>query len=193
MQFCVGVFYNKVVGPQNCNFIKKRLNHRIFSWEFCELFKKTYFVEDVWTAGSETPLAFLRTPFLKEHLQWLLLTISGLQLATLFFKRDYGKDVYLWILQNFYKHLLREDIWMTALWILRSFSDDLFYRAPLGNYLFYVHKFGNCLFYIHILRHAFCLHFLRIHHFFRIHHKYFFQRGFESVLAQFLLGNINGK
>ena len=39
--------------------------------------------------------AFLRTPFLKEHLQWLLLTVSGLQLATLFFKRDSGKDVYL--------------------------------------------------------------------------------------------------
>ena len=39
----------------------------------------------------------------------------------------------------------------------------------------------------HILRHAFCLHFLRIHH------DYFFQRGFESVRAQFLSGNINGK
>ena len=67
------------------------------------------------------------------------------------------------------------------LWILRSFSDDLFYRAPQGNCLFYVHKFGNCLFYIHILPHAFCLHFPRIHHFLRIHHEYFFRRGFESV------------
>ena len=38
----------------------------------------------------------------------------------------------------------------------------------------------------HILRHAFCLHFLRIHHFLRIQHDYFFQRGFESVRAEFL-------
>ena len=32
----------------------------------------------------------------------------------------------------------------------------------------------------HILFHVFCLHFLRMHH------DYFFQRGFESVRAQFL-------
>ena len=38
----------------------------------------------------------------------------------------------------------------------------------------------------HILRHAFWLHFLRIHHFLRIQHDYFFQRGFESVRAEFL-------
>ena len=34
---------------------------------------------------------------------------------------------------------------------------------------------------------TFCLHFLRTHH------DYFFQRGFESVLAKFLSGNINKK
>ena len=47
---CVGVFFNKVAGPQNCNFIK------------------------------ETPVKFakfLGTPYFTEHLQWLLLTVSG--------------------------------------------------------------------------------------------------------------------
>ena len=37
----------------------------------------------------------------------------------------------------------------------------------------------------HILLHVFCL------LFFRMHHKYFLQRGFESVRAQFLSGNIS--
>ena len=39
----------------------------------------------------------------------------------------------------------------------------------------------------HILFHLFCLHFLRTHH------DYFFGRGFESVRAQFLSGNISEK
>ena len=39
----------------------------------------------------------------------------------------------------------------------------------------------------HILLHAFCLHFLRLHH------NYFFRRGFESLRAQYLAGNVSGK
>ena len=31
---CVGVFFNKVAGPQNCKFIKKRLHHRFFPENF---------------------------------------------------------------------------------------------------------------------------------------------------------------
>ena len=57
----VGVFYNKVSGPQNCNFIKKRLQNRCFSVKFAK---------------------FLITSFFTEHLQWLLLTVSGFQPAT---------------------------------------------------------------------------------------------------------------
>ena len=51
-------------------------------------------------------------------------------------------------------------------------------------------KFLRTPFYIEhlwwLLLHIPCLHFLRIHH------HYFFQRVFESVLAQFLSGNISG-
>ena len=60
---CVGVVFNKVAGSQNCNFVKKRLQHRFFSPEFSELFKSTYSIDDLWTAGSETPGAPLQ-----EHL-----------------------------------------------------------------------------------------------------------------------------
>ena len=43
---------NKVAGLNICNFIKKRLQHRCFSMKFHK---------------------FLRRPFFKEHLRWLLL------------------------------------------------------------------------------------------------------------------------
>ena len=58
---CVGVFFNEIAGPQNCNFIKKRLQDN--SFEFCELFKNTYFVKDLWTAGSETLVCLFNSFF----------------------------------------------------------------------------------------------------------------------------------
>ena len=48
---CQSHFFNKVAGTA-CNFIKKRLWHRCFPVNFAKS---------------------LRTPFLKEHLWWLLL------------------------------------------------------------------------------------------------------------------------
>ena len=51
---------------QKCNFIKKRLQHRISPVEFAK---------------------FLRAPCLTEHLQWLLLKVSGFQPATLLKRR----------------------------------------------------------------------------------------------------------
>ena len=60
---CVGVFFNKVVGPRNCSFIKKRLQHRVFFCESFQLSNNTYFVEDLRTAGSKTPVhLFHRAP-----------------------------------------------------------------------------------------------------------------------------------
>ena len=59
---CVGVLFNKVGGCQNCNFIKKRLQRRCFL--------------------DKCP-KFLRKLFFTDHLQWLLLTVSGFQSATL--------------------------------------------------------------------------------------------------------------
>ena len=47
--------FNKYAGLKACNFIKKRLQHRFFPVKFAK---------------------FLRTPFLTEHVRWLLLEIS---------------------------------------------------------------------------------------------------------------------
>ena len=38
------------------NFIWKETPKRVFSCVFCALFKNTYFVEDLWTTRSETPV-----------------------------------------------------------------------------------------------------------------------------------------
>ena len=51
-QLCLGLFFNKVAGLRPATLLKKRLWHRCFPANF-EI--------------------FLRTPFLTEHLRWLLL------------------------------------------------------------------------------------------------------------------------
>ena len=39
------LLFNKVTGLKACSFIKKRLQHRYFPFEYCETFKNTYFEE----------------------------------------------------------------------------------------------------------------------------------------------------
>ena len=63
---CVGVLFNKVAGPQNWNFITKSLQHNRFPVKFAK------------------PLG---TPLFIEHLQCLLLAVSGFQATTLLKKR----------------------------------------------------------------------------------------------------------
>ena len=172
---CVGVFFNEIAGPQNCNFIKKRLQDNSFefcelfkntyfvkdlwtagsetlvclfnsffygtspvaasesfrfqlvtllkkklqhnSCEFCELFKNTYFVQDLWAAGFETLVRLFKNSFFTEHLQWLLLKVSGFQPATLL-KRDSNTiPVILWIIQEhlFCRGSMNGWFWNTSL------------------------------------------------------------------------------
>ena len=47
------LFFNKVAGVAS-NFIKKETRSQVFSCEFCEIFKKTYFKEHLQTATSVT-------------------------------------------------------------------------------------------------------------------------------------------
>ena len=137
---CVGIFFNKVAGPQNFNFIKKRLKTG-FSSEFCELSMNTYFAEDPWTVGCETPVRFFKNAFFTERLQWLLLAVSGFQHATLLKKRleqrylsvNFGK-----FLRTSFDRTPPNDSSLCFMWILRSFSVHPFYRAPLENCLFHV-------------------------------------------------------
>ena len=75
----------KLQALRTATLLKRDVEPQVFSREFSELFKSTYFVEDLWTAGSETQVLLYKNIFFKEHLQWLLLTVLGssLQLYSL--------------------------------------------------------------------------------------------------------------
>ena len=51
---CQRLFFNKVVGlrPQACNFIKKETLAQVFSCEFCEISKDTFFTEHFQATAS---------------------------------------------------------------------------------------------------------------------------------------------
>ena len=60
-----GVLWKKVfleISPQACNFIKKETLTQMFSYEFCEIFNNTFFIEHL----QET--AFVMTQWLRKGL-----------------------------------------------------------------------------------------------------------------------------
>ena len=63
-QTCVGVFFNKVAGPQNSNFIKKRLQQRFFPVKFAKLLRATCFTSRAAASGS---LGFPACNFVKKE------------------------------------------------------------------------------------------------------------------------------
>ena len=54
----------------------------MFSREFCELFKNTYFVEDLRTAGSETPVRGSLFNKVASLTAWTHLTVLEAEVAT---------------------------------------------------------------------------------------------------------------
>ena len=76
---CVGVFFNKVAGPQNSNFIKKKTPTQIFSSEIYKILKNTLFYRSPATASA--CLRFPACNFVKKEIQ--------------------AKMFFLWVLQNF--------------------------------------------------------------------------------------------
>ena len=50
-----------------CNFIKKETLANVFSREFCEISKNTFFTEHVWATASTS---FLNTEVTSSNLSW---------------------------------------------------------------------------------------------------------------------------
>ena len=118
----VGVFFNKVAGPQNCNFIKK-----------------------------ETPVKFakfLRTSYFTEHLQRLLLAVSGFQPATLLkrvrqrsvnfakfvgtsFDRTPPDGCFLSTQEAFIRSCFLNLVNLANLWIFESVNFEKCFRSPV--------------------------------------------------------------
>ena len=91
---CAGVFFNDVADPENCNFIKKRLQHRFFPVNFVN-YSRTPILQRIYERlVLKHQCSFLRTLFLQNMsigCFWKF-QVSSLQL---YLKRDSSKDVYL--------------------------------------------------------------------------------------------------
>ena len=57
---CVAIFFNKVTGTKNSNFITKRLQYIYFLWILWVVQKHLFCVKNLWMAGSETPVRFFK-------------------------------------------------------------------------------------------------------------------------------------
>ena len=83
---------------------------------------------------------FLEHLFSIEHLQWLLLTVSDFQSVTLL-KERLGQRCFsvnfAKFLRTSFHRISPDDCFLCYLWILRSFSEHIFHRAPRGNYSFH--------------------------------------------------------
>ena len=128
------MFFKIVFLKKFANFTGKHLCRSLFN-KFAGPQLQLYWKETLVKSAK-----FLRTPYFTEHLQWLLSIVSGFQPATLLKKRFRQKCFSV----NFAK-FLRTSFDRTPphdcffyLWILKSFSEHLFYRAPLRNCLFHV-------------------------------------------------------
>ena len=86
-------------------------------------------------------MLLFKNTFFTEHVHWLLLEVSGFQPTTLFKKRLEQRCFSVSFAKFLRKTSDRTPPDDCFLWLsvnLRSFSDHLFYRAPLGNCLFHV-------------------------------------------------------
>ena len=97
-------------------------------------------------AGSETLVRLFKNTVFTEHLQWLLLSVSGFQSVALF-KKGSSKDVFSvnfakFLRTSFYRAPSDDCFLCLPVTIyavtFRNFLGHLFYRALLGNSSFHV-------------------------------------------------------
>ena len=103
--------------------------------------KHLFCVEDVWTAGSETPVRLFKNTFFNRTFPVAASDSFRFPPAALLKKglqqRRFSVRFAKFLRTSFYK-TPPDDCFLCLPVILRSFSDHLFYRAPLGNCLFHV-------------------------------------------------------
>ena len=49
---CQSLFFNKVAGLRLATLSKKKTLAQVFSCDFCEVYKNTFFTEHLWTTAS---------------------------------------------------------------------------------------------------------------------------------------------
>ena len=65
-QLCQSLFFNKVAGLA-CNFTKKETPAQLFSCEFCDISKNTFFTEHPWRTASVKGNSFQRSMYFFWH------------------------------------------------------------------------------------------------------------------------------
>ena len=105
---CVGVFFNKVAGPQNYNFVKQRLHHRFFPDNFLNYLRAPILQRIDERLVLKHQCSFIRTSFFKEHLQWLLLTVSGSSLQLYSLKETLAK-MFICEFCKIFKNIFRQN------------------------------------------------------------------------------------
>ena len=131
----------KLQALRTATLVKGDSNTGFLLWILWIAQKHPFCVDDVWTAGSETPVRLFKNTFLTENLQWQLLTVSGFQPAALLKKELQQRRCSVRFAKNFRTSFYRtppDDCLLCLSVILRSFSDHFFFRARLGNSLFHV-------------------------------------------------------
>ena len=84
---CKSLFFNKVAGLI-CNFIKKETPTQVFSCEFCEISKNTFFTEQVWATASGWTGSIINTK-LEERQDKSITTKDLLQMAKFVLKNNF--------------------------------------------------------------------------------------------------------
>ena len=121
--------------------LKGDSNTGLLLWILWIVQKRPFCVEDVWTAGSETPMHLFKNTFFNRTFP-LAASDSFRFPACNFIKTRTPAKTFFGEICKIFKIIFLQN---TSGWLLlaftcslRSFSDHLFFRAPLWNSLFYV-------------------------------------------------------
>ena len=120
--------------------LKRDSNTGYLLWILWIIQKHLFCVEDLWTAGSETPVRLFKNTVSYRTSSATASDSFSFPPCSFNKKRTPVKMLFCEFCKNFKNTFLRNTSrWLLILWlpvILRSFLDHLFYRASLGNHLF---------------------------------------------------------
>ena len=97
----VGVFFNKVASPQNCNFIKEELQ-QVFSCEICEILKSALLYRKSPVVAYNS-FKFPACNFIKKRLWQRCFSMNFGKFLKISFDRTSPDDCFLCLSENFEK------------------------------------------------------------------------------------------
>ena len=118
--------------------LKRDSNTRILRWILWIVQKHLFSVEDVWTAGSETPVHLFKNTFFNRTFPVAAYDSFRFPACSFIKKGTPANTFFCEICKIFNLFTPPNDCFLCLPAILRSFSDHLFFRALLGSNLFHV-------------------------------------------------------